>query len=60
VCRNPVRRDGVTRAGDDGDRWFHADCWEAACAVEQDSYQQRVEESGLAALLAPYVGRRRQ
>jgi hypothetical protein len=34
--------------------WYHADCWTAVRAHEQEAYEQKVRSEGLAALLAPY------
>jgi len=58
-CRNPIRHGGVARprSGPDSgeDAWFHEDCWAQVCSAEQDDYARRIQENGLAALLAPYL-----
>jgi hypothetical protein len=63
TCRNPIRHGGVARprpgagAGSDAgeEAWFHEDCWAQVCSAEQDDYERRIRENGLAALLAPYL-----
>jgi len=54
-CRNPIRGAGVARAEGEETTWFHADCWVEVCGSEQAEYERRIQESGLAALLDPYI-----
>jgi hypothetical protein len=59
TCRNPIRHGGVARpgsgAGSREQAWFHEDCWAQVCGAEQHEYERRIQEDGLAALLAPYL-----
>ncbi len=57
-CRNPIRGLGVEGPGpgpDGNETWFHVDCWELARSSAQEVYEKQVRDSGLDALIAPYV-----
>ncbi len=55
ICRNPIRCLAVARPGAAEDAWYHPDCWAELCSSEQQRYETEVRDSGLAALLAPYL-----
>ncbi|HLN76991.1 MAG TPA: hypothetical protein VK204_08075 [Nocardioidaceae bacterium] len=54
-CRNPIRNLSVSRPGAGENTWYHPDCWAALCSSEQERYEKQVRDTGLSALLAPYV-----
>ena len=55
ICRNPIRNVAVARPAAAEDAWYHQDCWAELCSSEQQRYETEVRDSGLAALLAPYL-----
>ena len=63
-CQEPIRS-ALSVSAPDGDDWFHPACWHDQQAQLQVDYRSRVERTGLAALLEPYLvalpatGRRR-
>jgi hypothetical protein len=55
LCRNPIRSLAVSRSDEDGEAWFHTDCWTDVRLSEQRDYEELVRAVGIDALIAPYV-----